>query len=125
MIETCMSSEWMNRINARSDHRVIKLDVFSMSRPRCLHPTPLLASWYFEGEAYDKVARLLGLELNPNGGAALEAFARQGNPQVLRTCCHRCYVTARCRRLSWFDTLPSAMHLLISGYPLPLTYAGL
>ena len=32
------------------------------------------------GEAFDKVARLLGLELRPNGGAALEAFARQGDP---------------------------------------------
>jgi len=32
------------------------------------------------GEAYDKVARLLGLELNPSGGAALEALAREGDP---------------------------------------------
>lgn len=32
------------------------------------------------GEAFDKVARLLGLDLRPNGGAALEAFARQGDP---------------------------------------------
>ena len=32
------------------------------------------------GEAFDKVARLLGLELRPNGGAALEAFAKQGDP---------------------------------------------
>lgn len=32
------------------------------------------------GEAFDKVARLLGLDLRPNGGAALEAFAKQGDP---------------------------------------------
>ncbi|KAL4426695.1 hypothetical protein ABPG77_004751 [Micractinium sp. CCAP 211/92] len=32
------------------------------------------------GEAYDKVARLLGLDLRPSGGAALEAFARDGDP---------------------------------------------
>lgn len=31
------------------------------------------------GEAYDKVARMLGLQLQPNGGAALEAAARSGN----------------------------------------------
>lgn len=44
------------------------------------------------GEAYDKVARMLGLDLRPNGGAALEAIARQGDPQVRHllthgTCC--------------------------------------
>lgn len=33
------------------------------------------------GEAYDKVARLLGLELKPSGGAALEALAAQGDPK--------------------------------------------
>lgn len=44
-----------------------------------------LQSWTAErllghaGEAFDKVARLLGLELRPNGGAALEAFAQQGD----------------------------------------------
>ena len=32
------------------------------------------------GEAYDKVARLLGLELKPSGGAALEKLALEGNP---------------------------------------------
>ena len=32
------------------------------------------------GEAFDKVARLLGLDLRPNGGAALEKFAGDGNP---------------------------------------------
>ncbi|KAK9840044.1 hypothetical protein WJX74_002536 [Apatococcus lobatus] len=32
------------------------------------------------GEAFDKVARLLGLDLKPNGGAALEKFARKGDP---------------------------------------------
>lgn len=35
------------------------------------------------GEAYDKVARLLGLELKPSGGAALEAFATEGDPHAL------------------------------------------
>lgn len=34
------------------------------------------------GEAYDKVARLLGLELKPSGGAALEALALEGDPTV-------------------------------------------
>jgi len=33
------------------------------------------------GEAYDKVARLLGLQLRPSGGAAVEAFARGGDAQ--------------------------------------------
>jgi hypothetical protein len=32
------------------------------------------------GEAYDKVARMLNLELNPSGGPALEALALDGNP---------------------------------------------
>ena len=32
------------------------------------------------GEAYDKIARLLGLDMQPNGGACLEAFARLGDP---------------------------------------------
>lgn len=31
------------------------------------------------GEAYDKVARLLGLDLLPSGGAALERFALEGD----------------------------------------------
>ncbi|KAL4859186.1 putative aldo-keto reductase 2 [Chlorella vulgaris] len=35
------------------------------------------------GEAYDKVARLLGLDLMPSGGAALEAFALEGNPREM------------------------------------------
>ena len=33
------------------------------------------------GEAYDKVARLLGLELRPSGGAAVEALAHEGDDQ--------------------------------------------
>lgn len=33
------------------------------------------------GEAYDKVARMLGLEMKPHGGAALEALARGGDPK--------------------------------------------
>ena len=33
------------------------------------------------GEAFDKAARLLGLELRPNGGAALERLAQEGDPQ--------------------------------------------
>jgi predicted NodU family carbamoyl transferase len=32
------------------------------------------------GEAYDKIARMLGLEMNPHGGAALERLARTGDP---------------------------------------------
>ncbi|KAF8065802.1 GCP1 [Scenedesmus sp. PABB004] len=31
------------------------------------------------GEAYDKVGRMLGLDLTPNGGAAVEAAARRGD----------------------------------------------
>lgn len=34
----------------------------------------------YAGEAYDKVARLLGLELEPSGGAALESLALEGDP---------------------------------------------
>lgn len=34
------------------------------------------------GEAFDKVARMLGLELFPSGGASLEAFAREGDPHA-------------------------------------------
>ncbi|GFR42449.1 hypothetical protein Agub_g3356, partial [Astrephomene gubernaculifera] len=34
------------------------------------------------GEAYDKVARLMELELRPHGGAALEALARDGDPKA-------------------------------------------
>ncbi len=33
------------------------------------------------GEAYDKVARLLGLELRPSGGAAVETLAAEGDDQ--------------------------------------------
>lgn len=33
------------------------------------------------GEAYDKVARLLGLELRPSGGAVVEALAHEGDEQ--------------------------------------------
>ena len=36
------------------------------------------------GEAYDKVARLLGLELKPSGGAALEALALEGDPTAFK-----------------------------------------
>ncbi|KAG2423278.1 hypothetical protein HXX76_015427 [Chlamydomonas incerta] len=36
------------------------------------------------GEAYDKVARLLALDLRPHGGAALEALARQGDPTAFK-----------------------------------------
>lgn len=44
-------------------------------KPACIYRAVCPA-----GEAFDKVARLLGLDLRPNGGAALEAFARQGDP---------------------------------------------
>jgi hypothetical protein len=46
-------------------------------------PTYLLLSPPLPGEAYDKVARLLGLDLRPSGGAALEAFAAAGDPDAL------------------------------------------
>ncbi|KAJ9518177.1 hypothetical protein QJQ45_010078 [Haematococcus lacustris] len=36
------------------------------------------------GEAFDKTARLLGLEPRPSGGAALEALASQGNPTAFK-----------------------------------------
>ncbi|GIL45183.1 hypothetical protein Vafri_2509 [Volvox africanus] len=36
------------------------------------------------GEAYDKIARLLNLELRPHGGAALEALAREGDPRAFK-----------------------------------------
>ncbi len=41
------------------------------------YPTKLVPT---TGEAYDKIARLLGLDMQPNGGASLEAFARRGDP---------------------------------------------
>lgn len=44
-------------------------------------PPPLLG--HPAGEAYDKVARLLGLDLRPSGGAALEAIALRGDPHAL------------------------------------------
>lgn len=45
----------------------------------------LFACFLYEtGEAYDKVARLLNLDLRPHGGAALEALAREGDPNVFR-----------------------------------------
>lgn len=44
------------------------------------HPAGIYCAFCHAGEAFDKVARLLGLDLRPNGGAALEAFARQGDP---------------------------------------------
>ena len=43
-----------------------------------------MGSWPGAGEAYDKVARLLGLDLNPSGGAAVEALAREGDPQRIK-----------------------------------------
>ena len=35
------------------------------------------------GEAYDKVARLLGLPIGGGGGPALEALAREGSPDAV------------------------------------------
>jgi N6-L-threonylcarbamoyladenine synthase len=35
------------------------------------------------GEAFDKVARMLGLETMPSGGPALEAFAKHGDPHAV------------------------------------------
>ena len=34
------------------------------------------------GEAFDKVARMLGLGLSPSGGAILEEFAKEGDAQA-------------------------------------------
>lgn len=39
-----------------------------------------VGSLHAAGEAYDKVARLLGLDQRPSGGAAVEALAREGDP---------------------------------------------
>jgi len=36
------------------------------------------------GEAFDKVARLLSLDLKPSGGAALEKLAREGDPHSFK-----------------------------------------
>ena len=36
------------------------------------------------GEAFDKTARMLGLPLEPSGGAAVESFAQGGDPQACR-----------------------------------------
>jgi N6-L-threonylcarbamoyladenine synthase len=41
---------------------------------------PLLAP----GEAYDKIARMLDLDMRPSGGAALEALARGGDPHAFK-----------------------------------------
>lgn len=35
------------------------------------------------GEAFDKVARMLGLDAMPSGGPALEAFAKLGDPHAV------------------------------------------
>ena len=45
------------------------------------HKWPLRRVSLLAGEAFDKAARLLGLELRPNGGTALENLAREGDPQ--------------------------------------------
>ena len=45
-----------------------------------LGPDILLRTASSSGEAYDKIARLLGLDMQPNGGACLEALARRGDP---------------------------------------------
>lgn len=51
----------------------------------CMPQVPkMLGNLRLVGEAYDKVARLLGLELKPHGGAVLEALARSGNPLAFR-----------------------------------------
>ena len=42
---------------------------------------PLMMRTMTAGEAYDKAARLLGLDLRPNGGAALEQLALSGDAQ--------------------------------------------
>ena len=56
---------------------------FAPASSLCIAHLPSFPSLPLPGEAYDKVARLLGLELKPSGGAALEAFAREGDPRAL------------------------------------------
>jgi hypothetical protein len=36
------------------------------------------------GEAYDKIARMLDLDMRPSGGAALEALAKGGDPNAFK-----------------------------------------
>ena len=43
---------------------------------------PRLSAASCSGEAYDKIARLLGLDMRPNGGACLEALASRGDPSL-------------------------------------------
>eukprot|EP00877_Chromochloris_zofingiensis_P002651 jgi/Chrzof1/12387/Cz06g32180.t1 len=43
-----------------------------------------LSGPFVSREAYDKIARMLGLELKPHGGAVLEALALQGDPNRYR-----------------------------------------
>jgi hypothetical protein len=50
----------------------------SLTNPHPIPHFPLNAT-PLPGEAYDKVARMLGLELKPHGGAVLEALARRGD----------------------------------------------
>lgn len=81
-----------SKLHGGDEHGVVSM---YMLRPllgppllRCLSPCAHqpgthLALCLLPGEAYDKVARLLGLELKPSGGAALEAFAREGDPHAL------------------------------------------
>ncbi len=48
-----------------------------------LSPTHACSSPHV-GEAYDKVARLLSLDLRPSGGAALELIASEGDENAVR-----------------------------------------
>lgn len=49
-----------------------------------INDQPLVQLPSLAGEAYDKIARMLGLELKPHGGAVLEALALQGDPNRYR-----------------------------------------
>ena len=53
-------------------------------RTRCLGADACRLVICLAGEAYDKVARLLGLDLVPCGGAALECLAREGDPRSFK-----------------------------------------
>ena len=98
--------------------------VLAAQHPLLICPIVPCAS---EGEAYDKVARLLGLDLMPSGGAALEAFAARGDPKGVPltvpmrgrpSCDFRCAPSwpgaARCGGLRAWQRRPGLLAALLS-----------
>lgn len=79
-----------------------------ITRWPCPYAAPPPPSPSCLGEAYDKIARMLGLDMRPSGGAALELIAREGNPKAYKytrctiseswlvpaCCCLSCCLTA-------------------------------